>query len=444
MYDRPRTYTPEDRVLRWVALASPRFPKGIPTDRFVRQLRGELAPLTFMQLDSALRILEGHGLIQRDWDSPGEFRVRITDTGNQQAKLLEEPGPPPPPPPPPGPTSPPFVVPSSPPASAPPASYPPTVPPAGPVMVGPSPTAGFRAVPIAPVSRTAGPPFPVDGTPGGFPPASVVSPSVPTAAPQEPPAAPMLPVTSPSPSIPAAAPEPLLAGPVRGRSAGAIPSRGPPSSANVPVRVLLYCLLYGLAKGEEFPLVPGEDLARFLLNQGFMLSEEFLTGLLENLQRHDLLSFLPRPTGGYDLQLSPRGHRLCDGLISGHVPRPPPEAAATLGGSSPSPASDTLEDQWSDDLAASAQLKTENETLKAALEESERRRKEDRETLDEVLHQIEEQDTRMLELQETVARLSGAASSAGADPSSSGAPSRDAVPRDAAAADPQDPTAPTS
>lgn len=371
MYDRSKPMAPEDRVLHWVATVSVRYPRGIPVDRFVRHLKVDLAPLTFAQLDGALRILEGHGLVRREWDSPGEFRVILTDTGTQQAKLLEEPAPR-------------SIVLNNPPP------YTPT--PQAPVVLRQATAAPMQA-PFAPPS----PPVPAPAAPAPAP-AGAYRPV---------PITPATPVSAPEPV--AAPPVSSLAGPAQGRSAGPIPSRGPPTSANVPVRVLLYLFLYGAARGEDFPLVPGEDLARYLLNQGFMLSEEFLNRLFAGLQVRDLLTYAPRANGGYDLQLSPRGRQLAEGLISGRVTLQSPDGSLPPsppgGGARPLTPEEELEDRWAAAEVANTELRKESEALRAALSESEARRNEDRQTLDETLHQMELQENKVQELEEMVARM---------------------------------------
>jgi hypothetical protein len=403
VYDRPRAYAPDDRVLRWISTVSVRYPRGIPVERFVRHLKADLAPLTFAQLDGALRILEVHGLIKREWDSPGDFRVLITDAGTQQAKLLEEPGPAVAAVPPAATSPPPFVAAGRPPPSAAPAPAP-------------------YSTGYLPPTATAGPQVP----------GAVAGPAGTTYRPV--PISPGTAMTPPAPRIPSV-PEPMpspvssLAGPVQGRSAGPIPARGPPTAANLPVRIILYLLLYGASRGEEFPVVPGEDLARYLLNQGFMLSEDFLGRLFTGLQSRDLLSYTPRSTGGYDLQLSPRGHQLAEGLLEGHVtlrsPDGSPPSLPTSTGPQPTK-EELLEDRWAAAEVANTDLRKENEALKAALSDSEARRKEERETLDETLHQMELQDVKLQELQEMVARMPKAglplSEQPAADPASAGDP----------------------
>lgn len=407
MQNRPVSLAPEDRVLRWIATVAVRYPRGIPVDRFVRHLKADLSPLTFAQLDGALRILEGHGLLTREWDSPGEFRVLITESGTQQAKLLEEPAPPPP-------RSiatsglPPFV----PPPSQNPAGFVGSAPIPTPAPQN-SPPPAYRSVPIAPA------PAPAPAAPYAQSPAAPPSPAPPTPRPPDP------------------APVSSLAGAAQGRSAGPIPTRGPPTSANVPIRVILYCLLYGAARGEDYPLVPGEDLARYLLNQGFMLSEEFLSRLFAGFQTRDLLSYLPRPTGGYDLQLTQRGHQLADGLLAGRVTLSSPDGSLPPsppgGGARPLTSEEQLEDRWAAAEVANVELRRENEALRAALSESETRRNEDRETLDETLHQMELQEGRVKELEDLVAGMPKA------PPPAPGPTSTDSP--ESSGSDPQDPPA---
>ncbi|MDE1822292.1 MAG: hypothetical protein KGJ23_15440 [Euryarchaeota archaeon] len=89
MYERPRAYTPEDRILRFAFTHSSRFPKGIPTDRFLRHLKGDLTGINFAQLETGLRKLEAEGAVRRDWDTPGDYRVFVTEAGAARAKVLE-------------------------------------------------------------------------------------------------------------------------------------------------------------------------------------------------------------------------------------------------------------------------------------------------------------------------------------------------------------------
>lgn len=429
--DRPRSNTPEDRVLRWVGSVFSRFPRGIPNDRFVRQLKDNLTGITYAQLEQILKTLESHGWIRRDWDSPGEFRVFATEAGLQRAKALEEPAPAAPRPS----TAAPAFTPT--PIGPSPRPVPSPAVPAGPgstspVAAPPGAAAGFRPVPLVPSpgpATSSAPPSAIEPPPSASPDA-VASPMVPSP-----------PLAEPASGMPAT---------VRGASTGRIPSKGPPSSANLPVRILLYSLLYGAGRDEQFPLVPGEDLARYLFNQGFLLSEEDLLRIFRALESQDLLSYLARSAGGYDLQLSPRGRAMAEGLLSGQAPAP--SSPAPAGGAStpavpeaplgpadgpvgameaPKEGSPTLAPP-EPQTPESERLRTENESLRAALAESEERRKQDRETLDEVLHQIELQDEKVAQLQELVARLSrGAAEPAtevASDPPDPSSPSADAPP----------------
>lgn len=398
MQQRAKTYTPEDRVLRWIATWSGRFPRGIPTDRFVRHLKGDLTGISYAQLDTSLRTLEGQGAVRREWDTPGEYRVFLTPAGSQRATRLEGR------------------------ATRPPVPTEPAAPAIAPAPSGAVP----KATPVA----------------GAF---------------NAPP--------SPSPAAPTAAspmPEPT----VQGRAPGPIPSSGTPASANLPVRILLYCMLYHAGKGEGDGVVPGEDLTRYLMSQGFLLSDDYLTRLFEGLQRRGLLVYRPRPTGGYDLRLSSRGHHLAEGLLSGHVatrrserrvvpaqtagagslseavasepsmeaemaaPVPAPDGGAAEGvGDAPSGEEEDLQDRWSAAEAENAELRHQVETLRRTLSETEERGKADRETVEELMHQMEVQAERIQALERELAErgteLTPEAPAAGA-PAPEAAPSENA------------------
>lgn len=372
MQQRAKTYTPEDRVLRWVATWSGRFPRGIPTDRFVRHLKGDLTGISYAQLDTSLRTLEGQGAVRREWDTPGEYRVFLTPAGSQRATLLE--------------------------------------------------------------GRATRPPVPSE------PATSAVAPAPPAAAPAAPPVAGAF-TAPPSPPTSAAAASPMPEPTVPGKIPGPIPSSGSPASANLPVRILLYCMLYHAGKGEEDGVVPGEDLSRYLMNQGFLLSDDYLARLFEGLQRRELLVYHPRPAGGYDLRLSSRGHHLAEGLLSGHVatrrserrvvPAPSagaeapfevaaPEAPAGTEAAAPTSTAkglaaegleaassgegEDLQDRWSAAEAENAELRNQVESLRQTLSEAEERGKSDRETVEELMHQMEVQAERIQALERELAQ----------------------------------------
>ena len=436
MYERSKAYTPEDRVLRWISTMVPRFRMGIPTSFFVRHLKGDLTGFNFANLEAALKRLESEGAIRRDWDTPGEYRVQLTEPGAQRARMLEDraararaPTSPPPPAgyaasPPGGPQ---FVsAQAPPPAAAPPPMVarpvPVTVPPAAPRQFTAPEAAPPPAEASAAEAETAAP---VQGSPAA---------QAPEAAPEQ--------EASPAPSsIPAAQ---------EARSGGAIPSSGAPAAANLPVRILLYCMLYSTGKNEEETTVPSEDLSRYLLNQGFLLADDYLMRLFDGLEKRNLLTCTLRPAGGYDLRLTARGQHLSEGLLSGHVSmrqgrassQPAPQGEATEETAAPAPApaapegvapeagtvagetetsatpanEDELEDRWSAAEAENAELRRQVETLRRSLEEIAEKHQLDRQTLDEVMHQMEEQDAKIADLESQLARQGGAAAAPTQEP----------------------------
>ena len=436
MYERSKAYTPEDRVLRWISTMVPRFRMGIPTSFFLRHLKGDLTGFNFANLEAALKRLESEGAIRRDWDTPGEYRVQLTEPGAQRARMLEDRASraraPPPAPPPAGyaastPGGPQFVSAQAPPPAAAP---PPMVARPVSVTVPPATARQFTAPEAAP------------------PPAEAPDAEPETAAPvQESPAA-QTPeaATSPAPSSTPVVQEV--------RTGGPIPSSGAPAAANLPVRILLYCMLYSTGKNEEETTVPSEDLSRYLLNQGFLLADDYLMRLFDGLEKRNLLTCTLRPAGGYDLRLTARGQHLSEGLLSGHVStrqgrassqpttQPTPQGESTEETAAPAPApaapegvapeagtvageaetsatpanEDELEDRWSAAEAENAELRRQVETLRRSLEEVEEKHQLDRQTLDEVMHQMEDQDAKIAELESQLARQGGAAAAPTQEP----------------------------
>ncbi len=430
MYERSKAYTPEDRVLRWISTMVPRFRMGIPTSFFVRHLKGDLTGFNFANLEAALKRLESEGAIRRDWDTPGEYRVQLTEPGAQRARMLEDRASraraPPPPAPPAGysaatPGGPQFVTAHAPPPAA--APPPPVAHPA-PVAAPPPVTARQFTAPEA-----------------SPPPAEAPAAEAETAAPVQGSAPAQASGAAPEPE---ASPAPSSIPVVQEvRSGGPIPSSGAPAAANLPVRILLYCMLYSTGKNEEETTVPSEDLSRYLLNQGFLLADDYLMRLFDGLEKRNLLTCTLRPAGGYDLRLTARGQHLSEGLLSGHVsmrqgraasqptpqgeapgesavpasaPAAPegvaPGAGAVVGEAetSATPANeDELEDRWSAAEAENAELRRQVETLRQSLAEVTEKRQLDRQTLDEVMHQMEEQDRKLADLESQLARQGGAA-----------------------------------
>lgn len=382
----PTGGTPEDRVLRWVAGTAGATSKGVPLQVLVRQLKGDLTGLDFARLQQACQNLEAAGLVTRDWFGPADFVMRPTEAGSARANELEK-------------------------------------------LIG-----HRRAVSTTSAPRPAPAPSPV------------------VVAPQPAPAAPEV-RARPSP--------PVM--PDLGRSPGARPE------ANLPIRILLYSYLYTIGAGTNVPVAKPE-IAHYLDGQGVILPEGQLDRMALEMQGRGFLHVSITGPNDFEVILTAKGMALAEGLLDGrvrsatHVPTLVEAAAAAsadappderpearpfqVSGPSPIPSgsagtppgtpegTDPVQDAWvaaeneivrlqaeverlQGELARvsagpaappatpgdSGELSRLQEELAQALED----KRLDRETLNEVLNQLEQLTRRVQEQEQEIAMLRGTA-----------------------------------
>jgi len=295
----PRASQPssEERILLWVDQATQGNDRPVPLKRLVQQLKEDLTGIDYPTLERACNMLEQAGLIQRQWFTPSDFNLQITDRGRARAETLAR-------------------------------QY------------------GMARVPASP-------------------------PSTGKASPAEP-----VPPSSPPPPSPAEI-----------------------GTLNLPARLLLYGYLNGSTQG-EYPTVSLEDVEGFLDGIGLHLAPGVLSRTLEEMESRGLARRRSRIDGGSDMEILPRGLNLADMLLDRPAPRartpPRPDAAV--------PSSEEEEEDRPFHVPAAPspregtpggppgeteRLRREAEELKRELQEEKERHRLDRETLEEVLRQLE-------------------------------------------------------
>ncbi len=237
--------------------------------------------------------------------------------------------------------------------------------------------------------------------------------------------------------------------PLRGPSMGsrAAPTPEPAldeSVVNIPSRILLFGYS-GVVSTDERPGIPVEDLNHFFESLGVTLAPGVLVKTLEEMERRDFLVRTPRERGGMAFKLTPKGESLAEGLLQHPLRTPsprgapenvPPElapAAPTPPAEAPAPPADLPfhvpeappgdeeppapspeqppalagRDEWASIQSENVRLQQEVHRLSQKLQEEMEAHQRDRETLDEVLRQMEILAQRVQDEEEELQTLKG-------------------------------------